>query len=334
MAGRVLNALLMLAGLTLYHLRLAALVRWLGRNHPKVLLYHECADTETPFTAELNCTTPPALFGAHLDYLARHYNVISVEELVAGRTLPGAVAITFDDGYRSVYTGALPALRQRGMPATVYLIADVVDNRALVWVNELNWLLRTPGGDATRLAARQLGLPEDSPAAAIVDHCRVHYNPEMVGDLLARLRALPASEPPTDRLYLNAADIAEMAAARITFGNHTVTHPNLERLDEQAQAREIGDAQHMLSSRFSLIASLAYPFGHHGATTAAIARQLGLVSVAEVGGLNRRSEPGRIGRVHLSGEGLPELFARMEVVEPIKGLLRDLRRPAPRRASA
>jgi peptidoglycan/xylan/chitin deacetylase (PgdA/CDA1 family) len=333
-AGRILTRALLLFGIALYHLRLAALVRWLGRGSPKVLLYHDCADAESDYTAELNSTTPPALFAAHLDYLARHYSVVDLEEVVAGRAPPRAVAITFDDGYRSVYTGAFPALVRRGMPAVVYLIADAVDNRALVWVNELNWLLRAGGDRATAIATPMLGLPTDAPAAVIVDHCRVAYDHGTITNVIARLREALATDPQhaaRAALYLSRAEIVEMAEARIRFGNHTATHPNLERLGEEEQAVEIGDAQRRLADVVPLVPSLAYPFGHHGPATARIAARFGLTSVAEVGGLNRRDRPERVGRVHLSGESIASLFARMEVVEPFKGALRDRRQ---RRATA
>jgi peptidoglycan/xylan/chitin deacetylase (PgdA/CDA1 family) len=45
----------------------------------------------------------------------------AVAALAAGRVPDRAVCITFDDGYRSVYTDAVPALRAHGMTATVFL---------------------------------------------------------------------------------------------------------------------------------------------------------------------------------------------------------------------
>lgn len=327
MSGRILTTALLLVGVALYHLRLAGVVRWLGRNSPKVLLYHDCADAEDDYTAGLNSTTPPALFARHLDYFARHYTVVDLADVVAGRAPAGAVAITFDDGYRSVHSGAFPHLRARGMPAVVYLIADVLDNRALVWVNELNCLLRA-GGDRACAAARQrLGLPEESDAAAIVDHCRLTYDRARIAAVLDDMRALVPRDDHARRanLYLSHAELGEMAGGGIRFGNHTRTHPNLERLSDTEQAAEIGEAQRLLDERLVTLPSLAYPFGHHGRDTAAIAARHGLTSVAEVGGRNHRGPMTRIGRVHLSGEGLPQLFARMEVVEPFKGFLRDLR---------
>jgi peptidoglycan/xylan/chitin deacetylase (PgdA/CDA1 family) len=70
-------------------------------------------------------------FIAHLDYLRRHYRVISLREYLAarreGRRLPDySVILTFDDGYRNLFTAAAPRLTERLLPATVFLITDRV----------------------------------------------------------------------------------------------------------------------------------------------------------------------------------------------------------------
>ena len=51
------------------------------------------------------------------------------------------MAITFDDGFRSVHDNAWPLLRQHAIPATCYLTTNAIGNDALIWLNELNWFL-------------------------------------------------------------------------------------------------------------------------------------------------------------------------------------------------
>jgi peptidoglycan/xylan/chitin deacetylase (PgdA/CDA1 family) len=60
------------------------------------------------------------------------------------------VALTFDDGYRSVVTEALPLLSARGVPATVYVITDRIgqDNR---WPGQPPSIPRLPLADAGEL---------------------------------------------------------------------------------------------------------------------------------------------------------------------------------------
>ena len=67
-------------------------------------------------------------FRRHLDVLeAWGATVLPLEEAVArlhAGTLPDrAVALTFDDGYASVVETAWPILRERGMPATMFVVS-------------------------------------------------------------------------------------------------------------------------------------------------------------------------------------------------------------------
>ena len=70
------------------------------------------------------------------------------------------------------------------------------------------------------------------------------------------------------------------------------------------------------------VTSFAHPFGHKGPTTARLVGEAGLSTAADVGGYNRPVSPLSLGRTHLSNESVPGLFARMEVIEPIKEILR------------
>ncbi|MEZ5559586.1 MAG: polysaccharide deacetylase family protein [Pseudomonadales bacterium] len=93
-----------------------------------VLLYHH-VDGTTPASTSV----APDLFEAHLAYLAdQGYQVLPlgriIEALRARRPLPEkAVAITFDDAYRSVYAEAAPRLEARGWPYTIFVSTDYLD---------------------------------------------------------------------------------------------------------------------------------------------------------------------------------------------------------------
>lgn len=89
-----------------------------------VLAYHEIA--EPGQAVNPGYAIPPAAFQAQLAWLASHgYHFVSVNQVLAsGRTrLPShPVLLTFDDGYRSVYTQAFPILRRFHAPAVVAVV--------------------------------------------------------------------------------------------------------------------------------------------------------------------------------------------------------------------
>lgn len=100
-------------------------LRWrqsAGEEVP-ILLYHHI-DEE----GEGNSCIQTKNFLAHLDALAQAgYSTVSPMQLIdyvqRGTELPDKpILITFDDGYRSNYEIAYPALVQRGMKATIFMI--------------------------------------------------------------------------------------------------------------------------------------------------------------------------------------------------------------------
>lgn len=70
-------------------------------------------------------------FEAHLDFLQGRYTVVSLDSYLDARRSqrqlpPGAVVLTFDDGFRNFRTVAACVLRARRLPATVFLIVGSV----------------------------------------------------------------------------------------------------------------------------------------------------------------------------------------------------------------
>jgi peptidoglycan/xylan/chitin deacetylase (PgdA/CDA1 family) len=105
----------------------------------------------------------PDDFSAHLARLAEdRYTPITVSALVRGlrgrRHLPERpVVITFDDGFADFLTGALPALRSYGFPATIYLTTGCIGGTS-------KWLWREGEGDRPMLTWQQVA---ELPAAGI-----------------------------------------------------------------------------------------------------------------------------------------------------------------------
>lgn len=102
-----------------------------------ILCYHA---VQPGWTAPMSME--PDAFAAHMAWLAQHRSVVPLSEAVGslGRrwTLPrGQVVLTFDDGFDSLYSHALPVLRRHRLPATVFLVARTVteDDPVVDWVD-------------------------------------------------------------------------------------------------------------------------------------------------------------------------------------------------------
>ncbi|UTF61642.1 polysaccharide deacetylase family protein [Gilvimarinus sp. DA14] len=130
-----------------------------GARAAVILQYHHISETTPAATS-----TKPELFAQHLEYLdKRNFTVLALPELLKrlrnGEALNEKVAaITFDDGYDSVFRTALPLLKKYDYPFTVFV------NSALV-------------GSSGYASWEQLKLMQDS-GATIANHTATH--PHMV----------------------------------------------------------------------------------------------------------------------------------------------------------
>lgn len=114
----------------LFRLGVTRFAAWWNRRRVVVLCYHGVTARPTrgpndPKGLHVNRDR----FAAHLAFLKRHYNLISLSDYLsareAGHRLPNYSAVlTFDDGFRNFLTVATPLLTERRIPATVFLITD------------------------------------------------------------------------------------------------------------------------------------------------------------------------------------------------------------------
>ena len=95
-----------------------------------VLQYHHISASAPKATS-----ISPALFKQHLAFIEENnFRVIDIAELkkYAGKKTgapDGTVIITFDDGYRSIYSEAYPLLKKRGWPFTVFVNSQPHDEK-------------------------------------------------------------------------------------------------------------------------------------------------------------------------------------------------------------
>lgn len=91
-----------------------------------VLVYHRVG---SGMQQEMN--VPLATFRRQMQHLRAGARVVplgeGLEALSGGGVARDAVSITFDDGYRDVYTAAWPVLRELGLPATLFLATGFLE---------------------------------------------------------------------------------------------------------------------------------------------------------------------------------------------------------------
>lgn len=244
--------------------------RWARRSGAsgRILYYHRVNDEGDSFWP----ATPTAQFEQEMRFIARHYKVVSLPDLLEGlaEDSPAAlVAITFDDGYVDNYLNAFPILQRYGLPATIFLATGSIDSGEPLWFDELAAALQTTARESIdveidvprrlwlRTPTERLGANRD--LFAIL---RVLPDDDRRREVAAILRALGAVGRQTGSPMLNWDQIRHMKANGIAFGGHTVTHPFVSKLTPGKTAWEVSECKHRVEEELqSPVEYFAYPNG-------------------------------------------------------------------------
>lgn len=104
-----------------------------------VFLYHDVSDTPSLFSRNYHLNVRPEVFDFQMRFIKSRFNVIGPDELIDAKLPPNAAMITFDDGFKGVFTNAAPILEKHRIPATVFLNMATVRGEVL-WAGLLNYL--------------------------------------------------------------------------------------------------------------------------------------------------------------------------------------------------
>jgi peptidoglycan/xylan/chitin deacetylase (PgdA/CDA1 family) len=258
-----------------------------------VLMYHDILDEERAADPrELDDDSPSAAeFESHLRVIREHYAILPLGEafdrLRRGALDRNTVAITFDDGYESVYGTAFPLLRQFDAPATVFLLTGWIGNGTPYWWPRLRSLLQhsdfrgisqkqlseiagtvcraydgqPPGLDARKRLAREI----ESSFRDLRDDDRSRR--------LASLERLlfPDRAPPSPPRALTWEQVREMSHRGVDFEPHTRSHINIGAESHATVREEVASSRRDVEEQTSRRPQgFAYPYGKEVASYRAV----------------------------------------------------------------
>lgn len=188
------------------------------------------------------------------------------DDVAAGRAPapPRAVMMTFDDGYRSVLTHALPVLERHGIPAVVFVCTSPVERQVRFWFDAL----AGAHGDAA------------------VEHAKTLAHREWQEAVRGAGRRTDADDP---HAPLTVGELQLLAAhPLVSIGAHTMTHPILAKAPLDVQRAEVeGSCTALRSWTGRMPAAFAYPNGRAGldytAETRRIVEESGIAHAFAVG---------------------------------------------------
>ena len=109
----------------------------------KVLMYHVVSDESLPYIKHLYAYKSSERFERDIIYLKQNYNLVSYEDFIKDRfrgdiVKPDSVMLTFDDGYRELFSEIRPLLLKHGIAGTFFVSTGFIDNRHMYYRNKIS----------------------------------------------------------------------------------------------------------------------------------------------------------------------------------------------------
>lgn len=298
-----------------YYSGLVALARWWTRRTKACLIilnYHRASGGD---------------LRGHLLYLRRHYHILPVEEALEALYAPTparsksqdrrtALVLTFDDGYHDSYSEALPLAKELQIPLAIYLVPGYIESGRHFWWEEGQHLSQQAQEREVVLNGRKYALAQTSDRqelAHVIDssvrYARSVAEREQFLDNVSQ--SLDVSLTPAKRdepsLPVTWEQVQEMdKSGWITFGGHTMHHPILAYLADEAEAqREVTDCRVMLEQKLGhSLYTFAYPVGqnqHISDVAVQAVREAGFkwAMTTSYGFNTRQTDPYRLQRIEV-----------------------------------
>jgi len=270
-------------------LTFASAYRWLApagtKSRLTILIFHRVhAHADPLFPGELDAEA----FDARMQWVKRWFNVLPLDEAVkrfrTGRLPERPLAITFDDGYADNARVAAPILLRVGLPATFFIATGFLDGGRM-WNDTVIEAVRAASGPILDLGALDLGrypITDSGSRREAIDRLITALKDLPSEDRLGKANRVAESAGarlPTN-LMMSSEDVRRLHASGMTIGAHTVNHPVLTRIADDAARVEIDLGRKRLEGITGAPVRLfAYPHGKpeedYGPRHVQLVRELG-----------------------------------------------------------
>jgi peptidoglycan/xylan/chitin deacetylase (PgdA/CDA1 family) len=211
-------------------------------------------------------------FAGFVRQVRQHLDLISLDELVrrrlAGESMKGLLALTFDDGWRHTCEPVAELCEAERWPITIYLVSSLCRERGTLWFAELPRV--TGGARGQRIVHQDYVLDlttsrqERRTTDALIE--RLKFLPadvarDVVRELgrAAGLRMVDDGHEP----FVSGDFVSQYARSEwVRFGSHTVHHQALAALDDTQLHAELSQSRAELEAMTGgTVQHFAYPYG-------------------------------------------------------------------------
>ena len=281
----------------LIKLDIFSIPRFFLRKQLLILAYHGIsADEKHKIPTNFDYKNVPLLeFKKQMAYLKRHYNILPLNQIIKNikNNIPlpnNTLAITFDDGYESVYRHGLETIKKNNIPATLFLVSGLIATNKIGWYDQIETAIdfaTTNSKEKKFTFENSFLINLSDPIAAINTTSTIKEALRKIGSeqreviknkLLAKLERAPGFK---NSYYsqLSLCQIEELKKYNFEFGSHTVNHESLPSLTLEKIKFELTESRDYLEDKLNCnIILVSYPYGEHIHDTERIVRESGYLA--------------------------------------------------------
>jgi peptidoglycan/xylan/chitin deacetylase (PgdA/CDA1 family) len=251
-----------------------------------ILMYHRVLPEKDliRFYTQPGMHVLESVFLMQMNFFQQNFNVLSLDDLLHYWATGGLdnnqryCVITFDDGWLDNYLYAYPILKEKGIPATIFLPTSFIGTDQWFWPDRLSYLLKNYHSNKLPQEKREAiqGLVRNYLASepAGTTTCLDEIDPlielfkrlpaKMIESFIREASSLLEAEVPHDRLLLDWNEVQEMSGDGISFGAHSASHQILTNLSLENACSEIEEPLKVLQAQnISLSPVFCYPNGNY-----------------------------------------------------------------------
>jgi peptidoglycan/xylan/chitin deacetylase (PgdA/CDA1 family) len=248
-------------------------------------MYHHVLSNDSTFVdySPNGMTVSAYLFDMHLKFLKNNYSIVNFDQIKKdsyNNIDKDLCIITFDDGWKNFYEIAYPILLKHEVPATVFLTTNFIDRLPWNWEEELRYFLSkiyelSLIHGATNSVFNFLGkynlqgllhVKMYKFGFYLLDLFKAfnkndqYYLSSLIYDCRKFLSNVNIDLFP----FLSWENIVEMSKHGISFGAHSLSHPNLVTCDKNIVHKEILGSKIRIQEKLGTTINLfAYPYGKY-----------------------------------------------------------------------
>ena len=233
-----------------------------------ILLFHRVSDSPDPYWSPLSTNN----FKKVINFFSARYKIRPLQDLFkySPAELSASCFIVFDDAFKDFQQNALPFLREKNIPVTMFLPVESIQTGKPIWTTWLNMCIDQTGirtikinstGEVYDISSK---LAKVRTAKLLTDWLKSLDFTKFKMELKEIIKQIGENPNRPDIGVMDWNEILETAAI-VDYQSHTMSHPMLGNIVEKEELDyEMGDSKKSIENELNkTVQYISYPIGSY-----------------------------------------------------------------------